>query len=118
MLDDELQLLRPDDVAEILRCSVPHVYCLLRRGDLRSVRRSATAAWRVPAIHLATYLALPLPDAERSRRDVLDLGEVVRLSRYGERTVRADLAAGRLQGRLVGRRWLVSVAAYRAWASL
>ena len=118
MLHDELQLLRPSDVAEILRCSVPHVYRLLRRGDLRGVRRAPKAAWRLPAIHVAAYLALPPPGAARSPRDILDLGEVVRLSRYGERTVRADLAAGRLQGRLVGRRWLVSVAAYRAWTSL
>ncbi len=118
MLQDDLQLLRPGDVAEILRCSVPHVYRLLRGGELRGVRRAPTAAWRVPAIHVAAYLALPAPGAARSTRDVLDLGDVVRLSRYGERTVRADLTAGRLQGRLVGRRWLVPVAAYRAWAGL
>ena len=118
MLDDELQLLTPTDTANILRCSVPHIYRLLRRGDLCGVRRAPTAAWRVPAIHVAAHLGLPAPDAERSTRDVLDLAEVVRLSRYGERTVRGDLAAGRLQGRLVGRRWLVSVAAYRAWAGL
>ncbi|MFP4271306.1 MAG: helix-turn-helix domain-containing protein [Alphaproteobacteria bacterium] len=118
MLDDDLQLLTPEDTAEIFRCSVPHVYRLLRRGELRGVRRAPTAAWRVPAIHVAAYLALPVPGAARSPRDVLDLGEVVRLSRYGERTVRADLAAGRLQGCFVGRRWLVSVAAYRSWAGL
>jgi hypothetical protein len=118
MLQNELQLLRPGDVAEILRCSLPHVYRLLRCGGLRGVRRAPTAAWRLPAIHVAAYLALPPPGAARSSRDVLDLGEVVRLSRYGDRTVRADLAAGRLQGRLVGRRWLVSVAAYRSWVGL
>ncbi len=118
MLDDDLQLLTPIETAEILRCSVPHIYRLLRRGDLRGVRRAPTAVWRVPVVDLAAYLALPAPGAARSPRDVLDLAEVVRLSRYGERTVRADLAAGRLQGRLVGRRWLVSVAAYRAWAGL
>lgn len=118
MLDDDLQLLMPTDAANILRCSVPHIYRLLRRGELRGVRRAPTAAWRLPAIHVAAYLALPPPDAARSPREVIDLAEVVRLSRYGERTVRGDLAAGRLQGRLVGRRWLVSVAAYRAWAGL
>jgi excisionase family DNA binding protein len=118
MLDDALELLRPTDAAELLRCSVPHIYRLLRRGELRGVRRLPTAAWRIPAIDLAVHLGLPAPSAARSPRDVLDLGEVVRLSRYGERTVRADLTAGRLQGRLVGRRWLVSVAAYRAWAGL
>jgi excisionase family DNA binding protein len=118
MLDDELQLLTPTDAADILRCSVPHIYRLLRRGDLRGVRRARTAAWRLPAIGVAAYLALPPPGAARSPRDVLDLAEVVRLSRYGERTVRRDLTAGRLQGRMVGRRWLVPVAAYRAWAGL
>jgi len=118
MLDDDLQLLTPGDAAEILQCSVSHVYRLLRRGDLRGVRRTPAAAWRIAVIDLAVRLALPAPYAGRSPRDLLDLGEVVRLSRYGERTVRADLTAGRLQGRLVGRRWLVSVAAYRSWAGL
>mgnify|MGYP006300547971 CR=1 FL=1 len=118
MLDDELQLLTPTDASGILRCSVPHIYRLLRRGELRGVRRTPTAAWRLPAIHVAAYLTLTGPRSVRSTRDVLDLGEVVRRSRYGERTVRADLTAGRLRGRLVGRRWLVSVAAYRGWAGL
>ena len=118
MLDDDLQLLTPTDAANIVRCSVPHVYRLLRRGDLRGVRRARTAAWRIPVVDLVAHLGLPAPDAARSPRDVLDLGEVVRLSRYGKRTVRPDLTAGRLQGRLVGRRWLVSVAAYRARAGL
>jgi hypothetical protein len=77
-----------------------------------------TAAWRIPVVDLVAHLGLAAPDAARSLREVMDLAEVVRLSRYGERTVRADLTAGRLQGRLVGRRWLVSVAAYRSWAGL
>lgn len=118
MLDDALELLRPADTAEILRCSVPHVYRLLRRGKLRGVRRVPAAAWRIPVVDLAAHLGLPAPNADRSPREMLDLGDVVRLSRYSERTVRGDLAAGRLRGRLVGRRWLVSVAAYRAWAGL
>lgn len=57
---------------------------------------------------------LPVKDGE-ARRDFYSLADVARMTTLSERTIRRMVADGRLAGRRVGGRLLVSANSYRQW---
>lgn len=117
-MDEALKLYGIAEVAARLRCSERHVHELVKTGRLKACRRMPGAAWRIASGDLCRFLDLPSPGSAHAPADLLTLLELRRLSGFGDRCLRAELAAGRLPGRRVGRRWLVTVTDYTKWANI
>jgi len=117
-MDEALQLYTIKETAARLRYSERHVHNLIKCGRLKAHRQAPAAAWRVASGEICHLLGLPRPGSAYQPTDLLTLDELCQFSGFGDRHLRNELSTGRLKASRIGRRWRVSVAAYKKWAKI